>query len=83
MLPLEMAAQATHWFSSKKAKMFAVIETNTHKVLGAVFAEKVEHINIEHPNTYGVEMTLENSPAGLGFIWNGKTFLKQIEKEVE
>jgi hypothetical protein len=78
-----MAGQATHWFSGKRPKMFAVVDKNTNRVVEAVFAETAEDITKEYPMLYGVEMTLENSPAGINFIWNGKQFLSPTEQGVK
>ncbi len=78
-----MAAQDTHWFSGKNAKMFAAIDILTNRVVDAVFAEKAEDITKEYPTLYGVEMTLENSPTGINFIWNGEKFLLPIEEGVK
>jgi hypothetical protein len=60
--------------------MWAVIDKNTGMVLaciaGVSYEEAIESAN---GNTL-VEMTLENSPASIGNLWNGKQFV-EIGKE--
>lgn len=60
--------------------MFAAIDKNTNRVIDAVLAENAEEITEEFPTVYGVEMTLKNSPAGIGFIYNGEKFLMPLEE---
>lgn len=60
--------------SGKKIKMFALIDETTNKVVMPVWSTSAENVAKQFPNHYGIEMTLENSPATENQYWNGKKF---------
>lgn len=59
----------------EKTKMFAILKNNL--VIDVGFALNAEDIENEIKDVKAIEMTLENSPAGIGYFYDGNSFIKE------
>ena len=57
--------------------MYATLDPN-NRVNGVCVASSFDEAQKMSPNSKLIEMTLENSPASVGWVYDGKTFKEEL-----
>jgi len=56
-----------------KVKLYSIVNTDSY-VTDAWWAESAKEAQKDNPGMIIVKMTVNNSPASIGWYWNGKNF---------